>query len=209
MEEEEVDARQQQQQQQHTHELQWLLRAAAVLQSESIQLLSLLPIMEACKRRDTLGDTGWLTEEEDGKGADRCLNLSPEADEINPSSKAKMETERCREMVAVSSCMTGWSFNSVRSDPSFYFGEDFILGQSRCTVQSNRRNQSAPTWGPVRGAEHRGRFVGLRGRADLSPEATSKRPGMGVKGYGGAGQASTAAASLCFGSQGTGAGVQV
>ena len=61
------------------------------------QLPSSLPVMEACKRGDTLGDTGWLTEEEEGKmrreGADRCLNLSPGADEINPSSKAQTETE--------------------------------------------------------------------------------------------------------------------
>ena len=50
-----------------------------------------MPIMEVCKR----GNTGWLTEEEEVKGrADRCLNLSPGAGEINPSSKAETETER-------------------------------------------------------------------------------------------------------------------
>lgn len=76
-------------------------KPAAALHSVFIQLLSLLPIMEASKRGDTLGDTGWLTEEEERKGADRCLNLSPGADEINPSSKAEMETETWREMEAM------------------------------------------------------------------------------------------------------------
>lgn len=54
--------------------------------------------MEVCKRGDTLGDTGWLSDEDEGKGreggADRCLNPSPGADEINPSSKAETAKEK-------------------------------------------------------------------------------------------------------------------
>lgn len=72
-----------------------LPRPAAVLHSVLIQLLPLLPIMEVSKRVDTLGDSGWLTEEEEGKGADRCLKLSPGADEINPSSKADERWKQC------------------------------------------------------------------------------------------------------------------
>lgn len=57
-----------------------------------------MPIMEVCKRGDTLGDTGWLSDEDEGKGreggADRCLNPSPGADEINPSSKAETAKEK-------------------------------------------------------------------------------------------------------------------
>lgn len=57
----------------------------------------IMSIMGVCRRGCTLGDAGWQTEwkEEMGRRADRCLNLCPGACEINQSSKALTETQRC------------------------------------------------------------------------------------------------------------------
>lgn len=52
-----------------------------------------------------------------------------------------------------------------------------ILGQSSCTLRSNLRNQSAPTWGSARGAGHTGQFESVfcaclmegRGTGEVQP----------------------------------------